>query len=106
MIISYQWLLEYLPEAVPVSELSKILTSIGLEVEAVEATDSIPGGLEGLVIGEVLTCAKHPNADKLSITTVSLLGGRRTPAHSMRRTKCSGWTKSGNSPCRRNGTPL
>ncbi len=72
MIISYQWLLEYLPEPLPVDELSKILTSIGLEVEAVEASESIPGGLEGLVIGEVLTCTKHPNADKLSVTTVSL----------------------------------
>ncbi len=72
MIISYQWLLEYLPEAVPVNELSNILTSIGLEVEAVEAVESIPGGLDGLVIGEVLTCQKHPNADKLSVTTVSI----------------------------------
>jgi len=72
MIISYQWLLEYLPEPLPVNELSKILTSIGLEVEAVEAVESIKGGLEGLVIGEVLTCEKHPNADKLSITTVNI----------------------------------
>jgi phenylalanyl-tRNA synthetase beta chain len=74
MIISYQWLLEYLPEPLPVNELSKILTSIGLEVEAVEAAERIPGGLEGLVIGEVLTCQKHPNADKLSVTTVSVGG--------------------------------
>ncbi len=58
----------------PVNELSKILTSIGLEVEAVEPVESIRGGLEGLVIGEVLTCQKHPNADKLSVTTVSLGG--------------------------------
>ncbi len=74
MIVSYQWLSAYLPEPVPVNELSKILTSIGLEVEAVEAAESIKGGLEGLVIGEVLTCAKHPNADKLSVTTVNLGG--------------------------------
>ena len=74
MIISYQWLLEYLPEPLPVNELSKILTSIGLEVEAVEPVGGIPGGLEGLVIGEVLTCGRHPNADKLSVTTVSLGG--------------------------------
>lgn len=72
MIVSYQWLLEYLPVAVPVEELSNILTSIGLEVEAVEAAESVKGGLEGLVIGEVLTCGKHPNADKLSVTTVAL----------------------------------
>lgn len=74
MIVSYQWLSAYLPEPVPVNELSKILTSIGLEVEAVEAAESIKGGLEGLIIGEVLTCAKHPNADKLSVTTVNLGG--------------------------------
>ena len=72
MIISYQWLLEYLPEPLPVNELSKILTSIGLEVEAVEPVESIKGGLEGLVIGQILTCEKHPNADKLSITTVNI----------------------------------
>ncbi len=74
MIISYQWLLEYLPEPLPVNELGEILTSIGLEVEAIEPAESIPGGLAGLVIGEVLTCAKHPNADKLSVTTVNLGG--------------------------------
>lgn len=72
MIVSYQWLMDYLPQPVPVDELSNILTSIGLEVEAVEAAESIPGGLEGLVIGEVVTCQKHPNADKLSVTTVNV----------------------------------
>ena len=72
MTISYKWLLDYLPEALPVAELSKILTSIGLEVEAVEKAESIKGSLEGLVIGEVLTCERHPNADKLSITTVNI----------------------------------
>ncbi len=79
MIISYQWLLEYLPEPLPVNELSKILTSIGLEVEAVEPVESVRGGLEGLVIGEVLTCEKHPNADKLSVTTVNTGGAE--PLH-------------------------
>ncbi len=75
MTISYQWLLQYLPEALPVAELSKILTSIGLEVEAVEKSEAIPGSLEGLVIGEVLSCHKHPNADKLSVTKVSVGNG-------------------------------
>ncbi len=79
MIISYQWLLEYLPEPLPVNELSNILTSIGLEVEAVDAVESVRGGLEGLIIGEVLTCAKHPNADKLSVTTVNTGGAE--PLH-------------------------
>jgi phenylalanyl-tRNA synthetase beta chain len=79
MIISYQWLLDYLPRPVAVNELSKILTSIGLEVEAAEPAESIKGGLEGLVIGEVLTCEKHPNADKLSVTTVN--AGGEAPLH-------------------------
>ncbi len=74
MIISYQWLLEYLPQPVPVEELSRILTSIGLEVEAVEKAETVKGGLEGLVIGKVLTCAPHPNADKLKVTTVTTGG--------------------------------
>ena len=75
MIISYQWLLNYLPKPVPVGDLSDILTSIGLEVEAVEPVEAIKGSREGLVIGEVLTCEKHPNADKLKITTVSIGSG-------------------------------
>src|SRR5690606_8052908 len=72
MQISYNWLSEYLPESLPVEELSRILTSIGLEVESIEKFEAIPGSLKGLVIGEVITCRKHPNADKLSITTVNI----------------------------------
>ena len=74
MIISNQWLLNYLPLTIPVNELSTILTSIGLEVEAVEPVEAVKGGLDGLIIGEVLTCSKHPNADKLSVTTVTIGG--------------------------------
>lgn len=70
MTISYNWLSEYLTEQIPAEELSKILTSIGLEVESMEAYEEIKGGLTGLVVGEVLTCSKHPDADKLSVTTV------------------------------------
>jgi len=72
MIISYKWLSEYLPETLSVNELSKILTSTGLEVEAVEPVESIKGGLEGLLIGKVISCEKHPNADKLSLTKVDI----------------------------------
>jgi phenylalanyl-tRNA synthetase beta chain len=72
MTISYNWLSEYLPETIEPAKLSKILTSIGLEVESMEAYESIKGSLKGLVIGEVLTCEKHPNADKLSVTTVNI----------------------------------
>jgi phenylalanyl-tRNA synthetase beta chain len=75
MIISYQWLQEYLPHPVAVDELSRILTSIGLEVEAIEKAEAVKGGLEGLVIGEVLTCEPHPNADKLKVTTVNTGSG-------------------------------
>lgn len=71
MTISYNWLCEYLPERIEPERLSKILTSIGLEVESVEKYESIKGGLHGLVIGEVMTCEKHPDADKLKLTTVN-----------------------------------
>ncbi len=79
MTISYQWLLDFLPQPLPVEELSQILTSIGLEVEAVERAETVRGGLAGLVIGEVLTCEKHPNADKLRVTTVNIGGAE--PLH-------------------------
>jgi len=75
MTISYNWLSEYLPEIIEPEKLSKILTSIGLEVENLEKFESVKGGLEGLVIGEVLECEKHPNADKLSVTKVNVGSG-------------------------------
>ncbi|HEY0433532.1 MAG TPA: phenylalanine--tRNA ligase subunit beta, partial [Chitinophagaceae bacterium] len=75
MKISYKWLSEYLPVEVDPDRLSKILTSIGLEVEDLHKFEEIKGGLEGLVIGEVVTCHKHPNADKLSVTTVDIRSG-------------------------------
>src|ERR1700739_1076989 len=72
MTISYNWLSEYLPEKIDPEKLSRILTSIGLEVESLEKQESIKGGLNGVVIGEVLECHKHPDADKLSITKVNI----------------------------------
>jgi phenylalanyl-tRNA synthetase beta chain len=72
MIISYNWLSEYLPVKVDTEKLSRILTAIGLEVESLHPYESIKGGLQGLVTGEVLTCEKHPDADKLKITTVNV----------------------------------
>lgn len=72
MTISYNWLSEYLPETVDPERLSHILTSIGLEVESIDHYESHKGGLKGLVVGEVLTCEKHPNADKLKLTTVNI----------------------------------
>ncbi len=72
MTISYNWLSEYLPETIDPEKLSRILTSIGLEVESLERFQSVKGGLEGLIIGEVLECEQHPNADKLKITKVNI----------------------------------
>ena len=72
MTISYNWLSEYLPETIDPEKLSRILTSIGLEVESLEEFQSIKGGLEGLIVGEVLECEQHPNADKLKVTKVNI----------------------------------
>lgn len=79
MIISYNWLKEYLPVELGIEKLSEILTSIGLEVEGTEPVEFVKGSLEGLVIGEVLTAEKHPNADKLKLTTVNT--GNDEPLH-------------------------
>ena len=67
MTISYKWLSEYLPVTIEPERLSKILTSIGLEVEKMETFEEVKGGLKGLVIGEVLQAEQHPNADKLKL---------------------------------------
>lgn len=72
MTISYNWLSEYLPVEVSAGRLAQILTSIGLEVEGTESYEELKGGLKGLVVGEVLTCEQHPNADKLKLTTVNI----------------------------------
>ena len=72
MTISYNWLSEYLPEKLEPEKLSKILTSIGLEVESLENYEELKGGLQGLIIGEVMECSKHPDADKLSLTQVNI----------------------------------
>ncbi|PUZ29057.1 phenylalanine--tRNA ligase subunit beta [Chitinophaga parva] len=74
MTISYNWLCDYLPVQPTPEQLSVILTRIGLEVESLEKKETVKGSLEGLVIGEVLTTAQHPNADKLKLTTVSIGG--------------------------------
>ena len=72
MIISYNWLSEYLPVSIEPQKLSKILTSIGLEVESLHKYESLKGGLKGILTGEVITCEKHPDADKLKVTTVNI----------------------------------
>jgi len=75
MKISYNWLRQYLDVTLPPDMVAHLLTNCGLEVESTEKFTSHKGGLEGLVIGEVLTCVRHPNADKLSLTTVNIGSG-------------------------------
>ncbi|MEL6863432.1 MAG: phenylalanine--tRNA ligase subunit beta [Bacteroidota bacterium] len=72
MKISLNWLKDYLDVNLSPDTVSKVLTSIGLEVEGMEETTSIKGGLEGLVIGQVKACGKHPGADRLSLTKVDV----------------------------------
>jgi phenylalanyl-tRNA synthetase beta chain len=79
MKISLNWLKKYVQLDKTPEEISEILTDIGLEVEGLEEYQTIKGGLEGIVVGKVLTCEKHPGADKLSKTTVDLGDGNPTP---------------------------
>lgn len=72
MNISYDWLREYVQTNLTAEELSKALTSIGLETGGVEEVESVPSGLKGLVIGQVLTCVDHENSDHLHVTTVDI----------------------------------
>ncbi|WP_432708181.1 phenylalanine--tRNA ligase subunit beta [Pedobacter sp.] len=72
MKISYNWLKQYIQTDKTPQEISLILTDIGLEVESLEKVQPIAGGLEGLVIGKVVTCIQHPNADRLRVTTVDV----------------------------------
>ena len=72
MTLSYKWLCDYLPEKPAPEKLSQLLTSIGLEVESMQSYEEVKGGLRGLVIGEVISTSKHPNADKLTLTKVNI----------------------------------
>ncbi len=74
MKTSLSWLKKYVDLDLSIDELSDILTTIGLEVEGVEEVEMIQGGLQGVVVGHVKTCEKHPDADKLSLTTVNVGG--------------------------------
>jgi phenylalanyl-tRNA synthetase beta chain len=74
MRISYNWLKDYIDLTESPDEIARLLTHSGLEVEKVETYESIKGGLAGVVIGKVLTCEQHPNADRLRKTTVDVGG--------------------------------
>jgi phenylalanyl-tRNA synthetase beta chain len=79
MKISYNWLKNYIDYLPTPEETAEILTNTGLEVEGMEHFESVKGGLKGVVIGEVLSCEKHPDADKLSITKVDIGNGTILP---------------------------
>ncbi|MFT7351384.1 MAG: phenylalanyl-tRNA synthetase beta chain [Flavobacterium sp.] len=72
MKISYNWLKQFLKIDSNSGDVASMLTDLGLEVEVVEKFQSVQGGLEGIVVGHVLTCEKHPDADRLNITTVDI----------------------------------
>ena len=72
MKISYNWIKQFLKIDLPPEQVSEILTDLGLEVEGLTPFESIKGGLKGVVVGEVLQCAQHPNADRLRVTQVDL----------------------------------
>ena len=77
MKISYQWLKRYIDTDLELDEILTVLTDIGLEVDGVERFESVRGGLEGVVVGEVLTCTDHPDSDHLHLTEVAV--GREEP---------------------------
>ena len=74
MKISYNWLKQYVNTDLSAEAMGEILTETGLEVDGIEKIENIKGGLEGVFIGEVLTCEQHPDADKLKVTTVTVGG--------------------------------
>ena len=75
MKISYNWLKQFIKTDLKAEDTAAILTDLGLEVEVVEKYQSVQGGLDGVVVGHVLTCEKHPDADRLKITTVDVGNG-------------------------------
>ena len=77
MKISYNWLQQFLQIDWEPVKTGELLTDLGLEVEGIETKESIKGSLKGIVVGKVLTCIQHPNADRLKVTTVDL--GQENP---------------------------
>ena len=72
MKISHNWLQQFIKVNLPIEEIARLLTDLGLEVEGIYPFQSLKGGLQGVVVGEVLKCEPHPNADRLRITEVNL----------------------------------
>jgi phenylalanyl-tRNA synthetase beta chain len=78
MTISYNWIKQFLRLDWSADQTAELLTDLGLEVEGIEHYSSVPGDLEGIVVGKVLTCIQHPNADRLRCTTVDI--GQEQPS--------------------------
>ena len=72
MKISYNWLKQYVNTDWDYEKTSELLTDLGLEVEGTEVYQSVKGGLEGIVVGHVVECSQHPNADRLKLTTIDI----------------------------------
>ena len=79
MKISHNWLQQFIKVDLPIDEIARLLTDLGLEVEGTYPFQSVKGGLEGVVVGEVVQCEPHPNADRLRITEVDLGEDRKVP---------------------------
>ncbi|MBU2930157.1 phenylalanine--tRNA ligase subunit beta [Winogradskyella psychrotolerans] len=77
MKISYNWLKQFIKTDWNAEKTGELLTDLGLEIEGIDTYESVKGGLKGIVVGEVLTCVQHPNADRLKVTTVNI--GEETP---------------------------
>ena len=75
MKISYNWVKQFIQLDWNAEKTGELLTDLGLEVEGIDKYESVQGGLEGIVVGHVLTCVQHPNADRLKITTVHVGSG-------------------------------
>ena len=75
MKISYSWLKEFLKIDLEVEKVGNILTDLGLEVEGIEAFETVKGSLKGVLVGEVMSCVQHPNADRLKVTMVDIGNG-------------------------------
>ena len=94
MNISYNWLKEYVSFDLSPEKVAEILTFIGLEVEEMETVEDIPGGLEGVVVAQVLECVPQPDSDHLHITKVTGCRGRRASASGLRCPQCGGRPES------------
>ena len=79
MNISYSWLKDYINLELSPADVAATLTQLGLETGSVDEVESIKGGLKGIIVGEVVTCQKHPNSDHLSVTTINIGGDENLP---------------------------